>query len=884
VVAVWYYPNNEASGVARFIWSESKADTAVAAGIAHRDGHALFALRGATQMVEYDLGAVSTDAWHLVIVERDGATVNAYVDGGEAMTFTHDAAGALPATTTAIGALAMNGTIQAGLNAKIGCVGTWRNYATTANDRAAMWNGGAPNIAALRSVASPYYFFELVSGRSTNGPIAYLGQVGAPQWEWNDALGGTGLRRDPGVVLNIPNCVAFWPFQDGPDINPVDVKNGYVLRKTGAALPAAVSGGVFGDRALDFRDGGLYASKAGQPPAIPPIPALDIHGPDAQSSVVVWYRDYAFPYAPFTYAVSKFVAGVWDETNPGHRQYGMFLSVGDDPEDRVVSHICSWNNVGGRSFNDGFPNDIYNHEWAASGQAPLVNDSVMHLAVATYDGLNSRAYLDGVLAPFTYGSYGLRNPFTSGDGGGLSGGPNLHGDFSVGIHKVGGYWTTQFTGVIAGVAVFDRALTAGEISDIANGVVRSCAPGACDDGDFCTVDVCSNGVDSHGTPMAVCTHRPVACSNGLTCNPADGSCVECLAAEDCNDGAFCNGEETCSNQLCQAGVPPCTESQICNEEAGQCELPSLFSHIDGRHIPSDGGAEALRASQNTPTLMGDNVNELDQLFVKPDGLRLQIGVTGNLGTAGAGMAIFFDTLMGGQNVLNVAEVPAMPATVTQLSGMILDDEFTPDFLLFTQAAPDFVNLYLYDLRQGGTGSARFVGRSAMNAHNGLLYDGENPNDMWAAFDNSNLAGITDSDVYASDTATTGLEISMALSDIGLNSPAGVLRVMAVLTQPNGQVGNQFLPGVGSSFGQPAGTVDLQLTPGWQFTPLSIVRFDLSGDGVVDLGDYALFAECADSLVWFSASPSCLMCDVARDGRIDLADFAVLQRSLRAPAP
>jgi hypothetical protein len=568
--AAWWYPRSASSGVTRYIWTESDPDADIATGIAHRDGHVFFVLRGASGLQTYDLGAVANNTWHLVVVERSGILLRTYIDGVAAPAFSHDTAAVLSTSTTAIGALAVNGTIQSGLNAEIGCVVTWRNFATTVLDRAVLWNEGTPDISAMKSVGTPFYFFELLDGRPSSGPMAYLDQVGAPQWKSNHGIGGASLLKHVNVVLDKPNCVAFWPFQDGPGVDPVDIKNGYVLRKTGAALPAAVTGGVFGEQALYFSDGGLYATKAGAPPGIPAIPALDIYGPEAQFSIVVWYRDYAFPYAPLEYAVSKFVAGLWDETEPGHRQYAMFLSVGDDAEDRVISYFCSLSNAGGKSFNDGFPDDIYNHEWAGSGQPPLVNDSVMHFTVATYDGMAARAYLDGELVPFTYGTHGQRNPFTSGDGGGISGGPELIGDFTVGIHKVGGNWDTQFTGVIAGVAVFDRALTEEEIDDMANGVVDLCLPGACNDHNNCTIDSCTNGVDSNGVPAAVCDHEPVECLNGFLCNPADGGCVECILDGDCRDLVFCDGDETCVGGACIAGENPCADRTYCDEIGEQC--------------------------------------------------------------------------------------------------------------------------------------------------------------------------------------------------------------------------------------------------------------------------------------------------------------------------
>ncbi len=46
----------------------------------------------------------------------------------------------------------------------------------------------------------------------------------------------------------------------------------------------------------------------------------------------------------------------------------------------------------------------------------------------------------------------------------------------------------------------------------------------------------------------------------------------CSVDADCDDGAFCNGTETCDtgSGSCVAGTPPCTGSQQCDEAADQC--------------------------------------------------------------------------------------------------------------------------------------------------------------------------------------------------------------------------------------------------------------------------------------------------------------------------
>ncbi len=50
-----------------------------------------------------------------------------------------------------------------------------------------------------------------------------------------------------------------------------------------------------------------------------------------------------------------------------------------------------------------------------------------------------------------------------------------------------------------------------------------------------------------------------------------GDDPECLINEDCDDGVFCNGYETCVLTICEAGiVDPCEEGETCDEASDSC--------------------------------------------------------------------------------------------------------------------------------------------------------------------------------------------------------------------------------------------------------------------------------------------------------------------------
>ncbi len=144
-------------------------------------------------------------------------------------------------------------------------------------------------------------------------------------------------------------------------------------------------------------------------------------------------------------------------------------------------------------------------------------------------------------------------------------------------------------------------------AETCNTETGSCSAGTapdCDDGVSCTIDACSEAIDS-------CRHAPndAACGDGLFCNgtetcdsslgcqegadPCDGSacdettdaCLECLVDADCDDGLFCYGSETCDGGACRAGSAPCP-GQACDESNGECTAGDGCTH----HADFESGA------------------------------------------------------------------------------------------------------------------------------------------------------------------------------------------------------------------------------------------------------------------------------------------------------
>jgi hypothetical protein len=90
----------------------------------------------------------------------------------------------------------------------------------------------------------------------------------------------------------------------------------------------------------------------------------------------------------------------------------------------------------------------------------------------------------------------------------------------------------------------------------------------CDNAIFCDgEEACINGR---------CISGSVPCPQGTMCDEETRSCIplgpppECERDIDCDDGIFCNGEETCSYGACVQGAAPCHAGQVCREKHGHC--------------------------------------------------------------------------------------------------------------------------------------------------------------------------------------------------------------------------------------------------------------------------------------------------------------------------
>ena len=297
--------------------------------------------------------------------------------------------------------------------------------------------------------------------------------------------------------------------------------------------------------------------------------------------------------------------------------------------------------------------------------------------------------------------------------------------------------------------------------------------------------------------------------------------------------------------------------------------------VDGRAIPADAGAAALRATQSCTSSFGDNVAELNQLFAKAEGDALHVSVTGNLPADTTALLLFVDTDPGGasgQQSLATAGLPSPPAGLAPLDGTAFDDGFRPDAMYYVNAVGSTLYVDRVALPAAAAATKDYRGAGAVNSGRGTLAGGLNPNGIEVAFDPTNTVGITASSVAGAATATTGFEFRLPFAELGLPTGfAGRVALAACVQRSTGALSNQWLPGLASGAADPGLAPDLRAVAGAQFVTVALGRpGDLDGDGAVTGSDLGILLG-----NWGATSGGASAGDLNGDGTVDGADLGLL---------
>jgi len=262
--------------------------------------------------------------------------------------------------------------------------------------------------------------------------------------------------------------------------------------------------------------------------------------------------------------------------------------------------------------------------------------------------------------------------------------------------------------------------------------------------------------------------------------------------------------------------------------------------IDGVAIPAKFDACDARATQDSPTNLGDNIAEMNQLFVRAESGRLCVGITGNLPGDGTGLALLIDSGPGGQNVLNFSGFSPPPNGPNLLTGTKLDAGFAPDHMFFMNTVGSTIYLDQFALPTVGGATKTYRGQGTVGSLNGLLSGGTNPNGIQLAVSNTNALGVTATSAAGASTAQDGVEYLIPYADIGATLGSTV-RIAAFILRGNGRVSNQWLPGVGSGLGDLGVAPDMTAVPGVQFAAVPLrLAGDIDGNNSIDAADVSAF--------------------------------------------
>ena len=235
--------------------------------------------------------------------------------------------------------------------------------------------------------------------------------------------------------------------------------------------------------------------------------------------------------------------------------------------------------------------------------APL--NAWSHVAV-TYDGAQGKVYLNGILT------------YTAAESGPVSLALAPNNELRIGHRQLGSAPGPYFQGLIDNVRVWNAALSAQAITNLAtngpddtslsgnlkarwafdegsgtttvNTVTNAAAAiqgalwvrAGCKDAIDCTEDICGSSQTCLNTPRNERCDDGVACTRDVCDLFADEPCSHVPEASWCDDTVGCNGAESCDAVMgCLPGEPGCDDGLICTTDSCDTGTDSCL------HVPND---------------------------------------------------------------------------------------------------------------------------------------------------------------------------------------------------------------------------------------------------------------------------------------------------------
>ncbi len=202
----------------------------------------------------------------------------------------------------------------------------------------------------------------------------------------------------------------------------------------------------------------------------------------------------------------------------------------------------------------------------------------------------------------------------------LQGAPNLNSVGSLSVYDnpiLGVCHVSEFESQVGSACSSCTGNLACDDADACNGL-ETCSAGECDlglvpdcdDANECTSDSCDAATGCKSVPVAAGT----ICAAGV-CDET-GNCVECLSDGDCEDGDACNGDETCSDNICVAGTElTCDDSNECTSDTCDPASGCGFLPVAAGTICSsgmcDGNGSCVQCLEDLHCDDGDACNGLE---------------------------------------------------------------------------------------------------------------------------------------------------------------------------------------------------------------------------------------------------------------------------------
>jgi hypothetical protein len=222
-------------------------------------------------------------------------------------------------------------------------------------------------------------------------------------------------------------------------------------------------------------------------------------------------------------------------------------------------------------------------------------------------------------------------------------------------------------------------------------------------------------------------------------------------------------------------------------------VPALAQPIVDGTIAGDayGAAASVQAVE---TQFGDTFSELNAAYCTIENGRLYLALTGNIENNFNKLEIFIDSKVGGENALSGN--PGNDGSGV-MAGFSFDAGFEADYHLIARRGFFDVNRFDLDFSELGTASFSSYGDvfGGTQEGSGVTGTGLNTQPIEVAYDNSNVAGVLGGSAAADQAAAlavqTGLELSVALADLGYSS--GNIKVCVFVNNgDHNYASNQFL--------------------------------------------------------------------------------------------